>query len=82
MQFQKSWVGLKNIYDFATALSAKNVWRLITGKGLWCQVIVQKYIAPASVEEWIRLESKSFYSGSIIWNATIKANPLIGRWLV
>lgn len=46
--------GLKFFYHFATALSGKNEWRLITCKGLWFQVIVQKYIAPASVDESIR----------------------------
>jgi hypothetical protein len=45
-------------------------------------VIVQKYINPASVEEWIGNPVKKHKNGSLIWKATISAFPLIGRWLV
>ena len=58
--------GLKNIFHFTTALSAKNVWRLIKGEGLWCKVVIQKYIYPASVEDWIRCPTKSLNNVSVI----------------
>jgi hypothetical protein len=40
---QGGW-GIKNIHLFSKALATKCVWRLIEGKGLWCQVITQKYM--------------------------------------
>jgi hypothetical protein len=44
--------GLKNSFLFSKALAAKNVWRLVQGKGLWVQVIRAKYIDPATIEDW------------------------------
>jgi hypothetical protein len=46
--------GLKNIFLFAKALEEKSSWRLITLRNLWTKVVYQKYIAPTSLEEWVR----------------------------
>jgi hypothetical protein len=71
--------GLKNIFHFPTTLSRKSASRLLSGKGLWCQVIIQKYIMPNSVGDWIRSPAKSFLKGSFVWKATVKAYSLIGN---
>ena len=44
------WV-LKNIFLFAKDLVAKGGWRLINSEILWTQVMIQKYLAPKSVED-------------------------------
>jgi hypothetical protein len=59
--------GLKNPFLFSKALAAKNVWRLIQGKGLWVQVIRAKYISPTIVEDWVRNPKKQVHNASIIW---------------
>jgi hypothetical protein len=78
---QGGW-GLKNIFLFSKALAAKNVWRLIQGSGLWAQVIKEKYIAPDTMEEWVRNPVKRIQNASIIWKAIVTAFPLVGNWLV
>ena len=52
-KFLGGW-GLKIPSFFAKALAAKNVWKVINGKGLWVQIVVQKYIYPMSLLDWIR----------------------------
>ena len=42
-KFLGGW-GLKIPSVFAKALAAKNVWKVINGKGLWVQIVVQIYI--------------------------------------
>ena len=51
-KFLGGW-GLKIPSVFAKALAAKNVWKVINGKGLWVQIVVQKYIDPMSLLDWI-----------------------------
>lgn len=45
------------------------------------RVVIQKYIAPLSIFEWIRLENKMVGGASIIWKAMIKAFDLVGSGL-
>ena len=70
--------GLKNIFWFSTALAAKCKWRLISTTSLWTKVIMQKYITPSTLIEWIRNTEKSCRGGSIFWKAIIKSFSLIG----
>ena len=58
--------GLENIFLFARALVAKGGWRLISSKNLWSKVMIQKYLAPGTVEDWIRNPRKSHVGGSVI----------------
>ena len=46
-------------------------------ESLWTLVIVQKYIAPFSVEDWIRNLVKSHSGGSIIWKVVVKSFAVI-----
>ena len=50
--------GLKIPVLFAKSLAAKSVWNLINGIGLWVQIVIQKYIAPLSLLDWIRVDVK------------------------
>ena len=46
--------GLKVPSLFAKALVAKSVWNIIHGSGLWVQIILQKYVRPLTLLDWIR----------------------------
>ena len=73
--------GLKDIFLFSKALAGKVAWRLISSTSLWTRVIIEKYIAPMSVMDWIRWDSKHARGGSIIWKALIKAFEVIRNGL-
>lgn len=73
--------GLKNIFLFSKALAAKGGWQLINTTSLWTKVILQKYIAPVSLEAWIRSHPKTLKGASMIWKAIINAFPLIENGL-
>ena len=55
--------GLKNIFLFARALVAKGGWHLIHSENLWTSVMIEKYIAPDSVVDWIRNSQKGHKGG-------------------
>jgi hypothetical protein len=48
---------------------------------LWQYVIVQKYVHPYSLEEWIKRPNKSIEGGSIIWKVLIHAFKGVGDGL-
>jgi hypothetical protein len=61
--------GLKNIFMFAKALATKSGWRLLTTDSLWSTILIQKYIRPDSLEDWIRKPEKKLTNCSIIWKS-------------
>lgn len=69
------------IYKFLTALAAKCGWRLISTTNLWTKVVLQKYIAPNSLIDWIRHPQKSCKGGSIFWKSIIKSFHLVEEHL-
>lgn len=69
--------GLKNIYKFSTTLDAKCGWWLISTTNLWTKVVIQKYISPSTLIDWIRSPQKSSKGASIFWEAIIKTFHLI-----
>jgi hypothetical protein len=44
--------GIKNIVWFSKALATKSLWRLIHNRMLWGRVLISKYMARKSIEEW------------------------------
>ena len=74
--------GLKNIFHFARALAAKGGWHLIHSKNLWTKVMIEKYIAPDSVVDWIRSPQKGHKGGSVIWKAVNKSFVVIEENLI
>lgn len=52
--------GLKNIHLFRMALAAKSLWRLMHNEGLWREIMIAKYIAPRSIEDWIKRDVEIF----------------------
>ena len=65
--------GLKNIFLFAKALETKWGSHLIHLKNLWTRVMIEKYIAPDSVVDWIKNSQKGHKGGSVIWKAVNKS---------
>ena len=74
--------GLKNIFIFEKALAAKGGRRLIHAENLWTRVMIEKYIAPDSVVDWIRIPQKCHKGGSIISKAMIISFSVIEDNLV
>lgn len=72
---------LKNIFLFSKALAAKSGWKLITSENLWTNVVVQKYIQPDTIEEWIRREENDTINCSIIWKEVLKSFPVFEEGL-
>eukprot|EP01018_Ginkgo_biloba_P002298 Gb_28324 [translate_table: standard] len=72
--------GLKNIHLFRQSLAAKSLWLLISKESLWRRIIIQKYIAPNSLIDWIRMERKSIHNVSNQWKAMTLAFLVIG-WM-
>ena len=50
--------GLKSPVIFAKSLTAKSVWNVINGSGLWVHIVLQKYVHPMSLLDWIRSSVK------------------------
>jgi len=78
---EKGGWGLKNIFLFSRALAAKVGWRMLSTPSLWQKVVVQKYIAPASVESWIRNPVKNKQGISVVWKAVINSFSVISNKL-
>jgi len=78
---EKGGWGLKNIFLFSKALAAKAGWRLLATPSLWQKVMIQKYIAPESVESWIRNPIKNKRGISVIWKAILNSFPIISNKL-
>ena len=76
-----SW-GLKVPTVFAKALAAKNVWNIIYGSSLWVKIVVQKYIHPLTILEWIRSPVKNKRCMSICWKAVLWDFDIIENFLV
>ena len=72
---------LKNIFLFAKYLVAKGGWRILKMENLWAHVMIQKYISPESMEDWIRRLVKSHVGGSIFWKVVVKSFDVIGNGL-
>jgi hypothetical protein len=45
---------LKNILLFSKTLAAKSCSRLVTRDNLWTSVVIQKYIHPELLVDWIK----------------------------
>jgi hypothetical protein len=52
---------LKKFFIFSKGLTTKNSWRFIQGKGIWCQVVKEKYIHSNSLYVWFRNSIKSMH---------------------
>ena len=76
-----SW-GLKIPTVFSKVLTAKSVWNIIAGSGLWVQIAVQKYIYPLTILDCIWVPVKKKKNISICWKAVLWDFDTIGTNLV
>ena len=68
---------LKNIFLFVKSLASKGGWILIKYENLWMDVMIHKYLALDSVEDWIRNPRKSYAGGSVIWKDVVQSFGVI-----
>lgn len=64
--------GLKNIFHFSKALAAKVGWCLISTNILWTTVVIEKYIKPYNLIEWMRLPSWNSWNSSVMCKELLK----------
>ena len=72
--------GLKNIHLFGYSLVTGSLWNMISKESLRKIILVEKYIAPYSILDWIRKERKSTQNISNQWRALTLTFPLIGSF--
>jgi len=58
--------GFKKFFIFSKGLTTKNAWSFIQGKGIWCQVVKEKYIYSNSLDVWFRNSIKSMHKVFVI----------------
>jgi hypothetical protein len=73
--------GLKNIHLFGISLATKSLWNLITKESLWKRIIIQKYIAPGTLINWIRWDRKNIHNVSNQWKALTLDFLVVGTYL-
>jgi len=73
--------GLNNIHSFSTTLAAKTGWRLISSNNFWSKVVIQNYICPNLVVDWIKRPVKRHQNGSIMWKSLVKSFYVISQGL-
>jgi hypothetical protein len=66
---------------FGWYLVAKTLWNLLIEDSLWRRIIIQKYIAPNSLLNWITMERKSIHNVSNQWESMTISFPMIGEYL-
>ena len=71
----------KNMEWFSILLKLKILWFVLGSKGLWNQVIQEKYLKKTSIESWLRLHKKSIQSASHYCNGFIRVLSWINRVL-
>jgi hypothetical protein len=73
--------GLKYIWIFVKALAAKYLWVFLTKDSLLRRILVDKYVSPGTILNWICRRKKSRVNVSKQWWALTLAFLLIGNFL-
>lgn len=73
--------GIKNIFQFGSALATKSLWRGLFSKGMWSDVLKTKYLKQENVYEWIRNENKRSKGNSNSWNYLLNSFLVVKDWL-
>ena len=78
----KVWrVGVKDLSMFGKSLVSKSLWKILTKDNLWCRIIQQKYMAPLSFVDCIRIQINSSYQDFNNWKAFTSAFSVLGNHL-
>ena len=64
--------GIRQPYWFNIALCVKVAWRALSGKGLWHDIIREKYMKGLSTEIWIIYRLFHHRGGSLFWRSVCK----------
>jgi len=61
--------GLKDIHLFGHSLAEKSLWNMINKESLWRRILIQNYITPGIVMDWISRERKRIQNVLNQWKA-------------
>jgi hypothetical protein len=66
---------------FGKYLAAISLWVFLTCDNLWRNILIEKYIAPCSMLDWIHRQQKSIHGVSNQWKELMLAFSFIGKFL-
>lgn len=69
--------GLKYLPAFAHALAAKLGWLLLKPKSLSKYVVINKYISPHNLMDWVRLPAWKKHGIFVIWRVVLPTLPTV-----
>ena len=72
---------IKNLQDFGMSLWMKSLWMVLTGKGMWHDVIMSKYCSNWAISTWVRNSQLYNRGTSLTWNTFLKVYHWISRSL-
>jgi hypothetical protein len=73
--------GLKDTWLFGKASITKSLWIFITRDNLWRLILMEKYIAPDTILDWVQRTQKRTHKVSNQWKALSLVFPIIRRFL-
>lgn len=73
--------GVKNVFYFGKALSAKSLWRGLLGQGIWKIVIMDKYLRNRSIDEWLRDDQRGSWYMPNMWNNCMSSSSILVKWI-
>jgi hypothetical protein len=65
--------GLKDVHLFGKSLAARSLWNFITKPILWRAILIDKYVSPDSINDWVRKRNKSTLGMSNQWKYLTKS---------
>jgi hypothetical protein len=74
--------GLRNLEHFNLALLANTLWNTLFGRGLWHNIVMDKYLRHSDVIQWFRSTIFEASSASRIWRNLLKSIHLLLHWQV
>jgi hypothetical protein len=72
--------GLKNLAHFNITLLANTLWHTLFHKGIWHNIVMDKYIRHYDVIKWFRSTNFEYNLASRIWRNLLKSVHLLLHW--
>jgi hypothetical protein len=73
--------GLRNIFLFYRALATNTMWRALMRRGIWKNILKDKYFPHTSVLTWLRSVDLKHPFGSQTWKNLRNTLPIIIHWM-
>jgi hypothetical protein len=72
--------GLRNLTHFNTVLLENTLWHTLFCKGIWHNIVLDKYIRHSDVIKWFRSANFEHSKASRIWRNLLKSIHLLTHW--